>query len=147
MLFHPFKDVIQNVISASKIRLTWLLSPKCLLIQFLHLKDPHWVCQPFSGPNVRTDVTFSLVPSADILYGGTVCKCLLIHCKYYNNISTLTLTLMILLWKLLSTTMTLPASTGESVPSCLKHTQHYINTISVLPERNTSAHNTANEAC
>lgn len=93
---------------------------------------------------------FPLVPSASVLYGGTVCKCLLIDCEYYGNITTLTLTLMILLWKLLSTTMTSPASTGESVPSCLKHTQHYINTnkqpISTLHEGNTSAHNTANKS-
>lgn len=34
--------------------------------------------------------------------------------------NTLTLTLMILLWKLFSTTITSPASAGESVPSCLK---------------------------
>lgn len=34
--------------------------------------------------------------------------------------STLTLTLMILLWKLLSKTVTSPASAGESVPSCLQ---------------------------
>lgn len=41
-----------------------------------------------------------------------------ILCKHLGNI--LTLTLMILLWKLFSKTMTSPASAGESVPSCLK---------------------------
>lgn len=39
---------------------------------------------------------------------------------------TLTLTLMILLWKLFSTTRTSPTSAGESVPSCLKKSEKEI---------------------
>lgn len=99
---------------------TLLWSPKCLCFHSFHLKGLHLFYPPFSVPVIRKALHFlSQWPYIII--------------KKDVNMPTLTLTLMILLWKLLSTTITSPVSAlGESVPSCLKRNRNVYTKIIIV---------------
>lgn len=98
---------------------TLLWSPRCLCFHCFHLVDPHWSYQSSFAPKItkeKNKTSSQVARSSKIL-----AQPLLNDNQHIKN--TLTLTLMILLWKLLRTTTTSPASAGESVPSCLQKSE------------------------
>lgn len=108
---------LTRINSASELREnrwhTLLWSPICLCFHYSHSEGLRSSCLLFSAPKMRKKTWNS--PIVLIFYHLDTS-----HKK--QRFKKLTLTLMILLWKLFSTTMTSPASAGESVPSCLKST-------------------------